>query len=299
MSVALLVFPDFMLVALGWALRHKLGFTREFFAGTERLVYFVLFPALLFQSILRAPITAGSAVLLLQATAAVVAAGVALSWLAGPVLRPSSLGLASSAQCGYRFNTYIGLALSASLAGAQGQSIMALIIGFAVPMANVAAVYGLARHNGGNLLRELARNPLVVSTLLGLACNLAGLQLPGPVDTVLARLGAAALALGILCVGASLAWQGGTGYGKLIAWMLAVKLVALPAAALGVAHLLGLSPVQTQMLLLFAALPTASAAYVLAMRMGGDGRMVAVLISLGTLLSAVTIPMWLLLVGAG
>ena len=100
---------------------------------------------------------------------------------------------------------------------------MALIIGFAVPMANVVAVYGLARHSGANLLRELARNPLVVSTLAGLACNLAGLQLPGPVDTVLARLGAAAIALGILCVGASLAWEGGKGYGALIAWMLAVN----------------------------------------------------------------------------
>lgn len=203
MSVALLVFPDFMLVALGWALRHKLNFSREFFAGAERLVYFVLFPALLFQSILRTPISAGNAAILLQATAAVIVSGVALSWLAGLVLKPSSLGLASSAQCGFRFNTYIGLALSASLGGAQGQTVMALIIGFAVPMANVAAVYGLARHNGGNLLRELARNPLVVSTLAGLACNLAGLQLPGPVDTVLARLGAAAIALGILCVGAS------------------------------------------------------------------------------------------------
>ncbi len=298
MSVALLVFPDFMLVALGWALRHKLNFSREFFPGAERLVYFVLFPALLSQSILRTPISAGNAAILLQATAAVIVAGVALSWLAGLVLRPSSLGLASSAQCGFRFNTYIGLALSASLGGAQGQTVMALIIGFAVPMANVAAVYGLARHNGGSLLRELARNPLVVSTLAGLACNLAGLQLPGPVDTVLARLGAAAIALGILCVGASLSWEGGKGYGGLIAWMLAVKLVALPLVALGVARLLGLAPLEARMLLLFAALPTASAAYVLAMRMGGDGRMVAVLISLGTLFSALTIPAWVLLVGS-
>lgn len=297
MSVALLVFPDFMLVALGWALRHKLNFSREFFAGTERLVYFVLFPALLFQSILRTPISAGNAAILLQATAAVIVSGVMLAWLAGWVLRPPSLALASSAQCGYRFNTYIGLALSASLGGTQGQTVMALIIGFAVPMANVAAVYGLARHNGGNLLRELARNPLVVSTLAGLACNLAGLHLPGPVDTVLARLGAAAIALGILCVGASLAWEGGKGYGGLIAWMLAVKLVALPLVALGVARLLGLAPLEARMLLLFAALPTASAAYVLAMRMGGDGRMVAVLISLGTLFSALTIPGWLLLTG--
>ncbi|MGY6269904.1 AEC family transporter [Achromobacter denitrificans] len=297
MSVALLVFPDFMLVALGWALRHKLGFSREFFAGAERLVYFVLFPALLFQSIIRTPITAGNAAMLLQATAAVIGSGVTLSWLAGLALRPSSLALASSAQCGYRFNTYIGLALSASLGGPQGQTVMALIVGFAVPMANLAAVYGLARHSGGGLLRELARNPLLISTLLGLACNLAGLHLPGPVDTVLARLGAAAIALGIICVGASLSWEGGKGHGRLIAWMLAVKLLALPTVAWLVARLLGLPPLEAQMLLLFAALPTASAAYVLAMRMGGDGRMVAVLISLGTLFSALTIPMWLLIAG--
>ncbi|HEY9271069.1 AEC family transporter [Achromobacter sp.] len=297
MSVALLVFPDFMLVALGWALRHKLNFSREFFAGTERLVYFVLLPALLFQSILRTPITAGNAAMLLQASAAVIVAGIALTWLAGWVLRPSSLSLASAAQCGYRFNTYLGLALSASLGCTQGQTIMALIVGFAVPMANMAAVYGLARHSGGNLLRELARNPLVISTLAGLACNLAGLHLPGPLDTALARLGAAAIALGIICVGASLSWEGGKGHGALIAWMLTVKLAALPAVALLVAHVLALPPLESQMLLLFAALPSASAAYVLAMRMGGDGRMVAVLISLGTLFSALTIPLWLMLTG--
>ena len=96
-------------------------------------------------------------------------------------------------------------------------------------------------------------------------------------------------------MGASLSWEGGKGHGPLIAWMLAVKLAALPAVALLVARLLALPPLESRMLLLFAALPTASAAYVLAMRMGGDGRMVAVLISLGTLFSALTIPLWLML----
>ncbi|KCB32065.1 transporter, auxin efflux carrier domain protein [Bordetella hinzii 1277] len=295
MSVALLVLPDFLLVALGWALRHKLAFTREFFAGCERLVYFVLFPALLFQSILRTPISAGNAALLLQSAFAMIAAGAALSWLAAPLLKPAPLALASAAQCGFRFNTYIGLALAASLNGAAGQTVMALIIGFAVPMSNIAAVCGLARHSGNKLLGELARNPLVVSTLLALACNLAGLSLPGPVDTVLGRLGAAAIALGILCVGAGLSWEGGRGHGRLIGWMLAVKLLAMPLVAMGVARLLQLPALEARMLLLFAALPTASASYVLAMRMGGDGRMVAVLLSLGTLLSAATIPLWLML----
>ena len=295
MSVALLVLPDFLLVALGWVLRHRLGFAREFFAGTERLVYFVLFPALLFQSILRTPISAGNAALLLQAAAIMIGAGTLLSWLAGPILRPAPVALASAAQCGYRFNTYIGLALAASLGGQPGQTVMALIIGFAVPMANLSAVYGLARHNGKNLFGELLRNPLVVSTVLALLCNLAGLHLPGPVDIVLSRLGSAAIALGIICVGASLSWEGGKGHGRLISWMLVVKLGLMPLVALGAAWLLGLDPLATRMLVLFGALPTASAAYVLAMRMGGDGRMVAVLISLGTLFSAVTIPLWLLM----
>ncbi|OZI40131.1 hypothetical protein CEK29_18560 [Bordetella genomosp. 5] len=295
MSVALLVLPDFLLVALGWVLRHRLGFAREFFAGTERLVYFVLFPALLFQSILRTPISAGNAALLLQAAAIMIGAGTLLSWLAGPILRPAPVALASAAQCGYRFNTYIGLALAASLGGQPGQTVMALIIGFAVPMANLSAVYGLARHNGKNLFGELLRNPLVVSTVLALLCNLAGLHLPGPVDIVFSRLGSAAIALGIICVGASLSWEGGKGHGRLISWMLVVKLGLMPLVALGAAWLLGLDPLATRMLVLFGALPTASAAYVLAMRMGGDGRMVAVLISLGTLFSAVTIPLWLLM----
>jgi predicted permease len=294
MSVTLLVLPDFLLVALGWMLRHRLGFDRSFFAGLERLVYFVLFPALLFQAILRTPLSAGSAAMLLQAVLLVLVAGYAAAWLARPVLKPDPLAHASVAQCAYRFNTYIGLALSASLGGSRGQTIMAVLVGLAVPVANVMAVHALARHNGGRFGRELLRNPLVVSTLAGLAGNFAGLHLPAPVDTVLGRLGAAAIALGIICVGANLSWEGSRRAGGLIAWMLAVKLAVLPLAAIAVAHVLALPPLEARMLLVFAALPTASAAYVLAMRMGGDGRMVAVVISLGTLISAASIPMWLL-----
>ncbi|MEI2417482.1 AEC family transporter [Orrella sp. JC864] len=293
MSVVLLVLPDFLLVALGWLLHHRLAFTREFFAGMERLVYFVLFPALLFQSILRTPISAATAADLLLATALVCGAGMVLAWLAKPLLRPALLAYASTAQCAYRFNTYIGLALAANLAGPAGQTLMALIVGFAVPLVNVAAVHALARQSGARPLREIVRNPLVLATLAGLAANLAGLQLPGPVDTVMARLGAAAVALGILCVGANLTWQGGRGQAGLMAWMTAVKLLWLPLAALAVGHLLALDALTRQMLLLFAALPPASSAYVLAMRMGGDGRLVALQVSLATVISAATIPLWL------
>jgi len=294
MTVVLLVLPDFLLVALGWALRSRLGFSREFFAGLEKLVYYVLFPTLLFQSILRTPISLHAAAGLLSASALVVLSGIVLTGLAKFVLKPDSVTHASVAQCGYRFNTYIGLALSASLAGPTGQAVMAVILGFAIPMVNVAAVYSLARQNGNGLAGELIRNPLLISTALALACNFSGLQLPAPVDSVLARLGSAAVALGILCVGAGLLWEGTRRAAPLMVWMLSVKLVAMPWVALWAGRLMGLDPLQRDMLLLFAALPTASAAYVLAMRMGGDGKRVAQLISLSTVLSAITIALWMM-----
>ena len=296
MNVALLVLPDFLLIGFGWLLHRKFSFTREFFASLEKLVYYVLFPALLFQSILRVPITVSSAADLFFATASVAVAGVALSWLALPLLRPTALAMASSAQCGYRFNTYIALALAPSLAGVAGQTTMALIVGFAVPLVNLAAVYALARQQGSGLFGALLRNPLLMSTVLALACNFAGLQLPQPVDTLLARLGSASIALGILCVGASLTWQPGQIPFSLIGWILAVKLLLLPVCAWFIATWLELDPLKRQMIILFAAMPPATGAYVLAVRMGGDGRLVSLMISIGIPLSALTLPLWLLFI---
>lgn len=296
MSVAWLVLPDFLLILLGWLLHHRLGFSREFFNGLEKLVYYVLFPALLFQSILKTPISPASAGDTLLACAALALFGFVTARLGGVVLKPPSVALASTTQCAFRFNTYLGLALAPSLAGAAGQTTMALILGLSIPMVNVLAVYALARHQGGNVLGALLRNPLFLSTVLGLAGNLAGLHLPGPIDTMIGRLGVAAIALGILCIGPSLSWQGSQGLGGLVTWMVGAKLVALPAFAWLVAWVIGLDALVTQMLVLFAALPCATAAYVLAVRMGGDGRLVSLIISVGTLTSAITIPLWMVLI---
>ncbi|QDQ87829.1 AEC family transporter [Alcaligenaceae bacterium SJ-26] len=299
MSTFLLVLPDFMLILLGWLLRHRLGFERSFFMPLERLIYYVLFPALLFQATLRAPIVLSDAINLIGATLALLATGILLAQLARPLLRLPAFEHACVAQCGYRFNTYLGLAIAFSLAGTRGQSIMAIIIGLAVPVVNAAAVFGLARTNGGSVGRELLRNPLLLATVLGLAGNMLGLHLPGPIEIFASKLGAAAIALGIVCVGANLSWEGGKGQVGTMTWMIAVKLIAMPALAWPIGLAFGLPAVEQAMLLLFATLPTASSAYILAIRMGGDGRAVALLISTGTLLSALTIPLWLLMLPAG
>ena len=112
MNVALLVLPDFLLILIGWLLYHRFGFDRQFFSGLEKLIYYILFPALLFQSILRSPISLETASDLFLATLSVIGVGVLLSGLAKFVLKPKAIDLASTMQCGYRFNTFIGLSLA-------------------------------------------------------------------------------------------------------------------------------------------------------------------------------------------
>lgn len=295
MSIILLVLPDFLLIGLGWLLFHKLKFSSEFFRGAEQLVYFVLFPALLFHSITQTPISLSGAYTLLQATIGVMAFGVAMAWLAVPVLRPEPLAHASVSQCAYRFNTFMGLSIAGGMGGPAAQTIMAVIVGFAVPISNIAAVHALARQRGGKIFGEIARNPFIIATALALLCNIFTVPIPKAIDVTLGRLGACAIAIGLMCVGATLSLHGGRGYAKLMAWMISVRLLVIPIAAIYIGWALDLSLVERQALLLFSALPTASSAYVLAARMGGDGRLVAVTMSLGTLFSALSIPVWLMI----
>lgn len=291
MSVILLILPDFFLIALGWMLLHKLRFSADFFRELEKLVYFILFPALLFQSITKTPISINEAYDLLKATVALTGAGVFLAWLARPVLRPDLSGHASLSQTAYRFNTYLALSLAGGLGDAT-QTTMAILVGFAVPLGNIAAVHSLARQNG-RVLFEIVRNPLILATSLGLIWNLASLPVPDLVSTTLGRLGVCALAIGLLCVGATLSLQATRGQGKLVTWMISVRLLIMPIIAIFIGIWLNLSVTERQALLLLAALPTATSAHVLAARMGGQPQLVAVTMSLGTVLSAITIPVWL------
>jgi predicted permease len=72
-----------------------------------------------------------------------------------------------------------------------------------------------------------------------------------------------------------------------------IRHVLLPAVAIGLTAALALAPEQRTIVVLFAALPTSSTAYVLAARMGGDGAYVAALVTLSTLLGMLSIPLWL------
>ncbi len=292
MNTALLLLPDFALILLGAGIRRWMHLGDHFWSGVEKLVYFILFPALLINAIIKTRLDLGAALPLL-ATAFVAMAGAMLLGLLPKLFsRLPPLTFASLFQCGYRFNSYIALAVAGMLFGSPGIATMGLIVGTAVPVVNLVSVWMPARHGESGLWREVARNPLIWGTLAGFLLNLAGFVPPQPVQAFLGRLADASIALGLITVGAALRLDSSPGVRGLSLWLLAVKLLALPVIAVFAGQQFGLSGLNYQVVVLFAALPTASSAYILAMRMGGDGKSVAWLISATTLGSMLTLPLW-------
>lgn len=296
MNNAYLILPDFTLILIGWLLHRATDWSTGFWTGLEKLVYFVLFPALLFISIARVPFAADTAARFLLTGIATTLTGVALGYAAKPFSAADPLSFASGVQCAFRFNSFIALAPAAQIGGATGVALLSLLLGMAVPICNVASVWGLARHGSYNLARELLRNPLVLSTLAGYVFNVLRIPVPEPLAMTLSRLGNASVALGLIAVGAGLRLTGLHAAPRLSAWFISVKLLALPAVAFLLGTLLSLTPLQLQIVVMFAALPSASSSYILATRMGGNGPMVAFIVSATTIGSIVTLPFWLQLV---
>ena len=298
MSSILLLLPDFALILLGFGLRRAMHLGDHFWSGLEKLVYFVLFPALLVHAIARTRIDFAAAAPFVVSGLAAMGGGMLLGLLARPLFGPRPMVFASQFQCAYRFNSYIGLAVAAKLHGEAGIVAMGILIGAMVPLANLASVWMLARHGQLGVLREIVRNPLILATFSGLLFNLGGGVLPEVAGHFLGRLSEASIALGLLAVGAALRLRGESGRHLPSAYLLGVKLLAVPAIAWAAASALGLKGVYFDVAVMFGALPTASSAYILAMRMGGDGAGVAWLISASTLGAMLTMPVWLAMLGA-
>ena len=293
-NYAQLLFPDFSLIAIGWLLCRYTALDRRVWDQVESLVYYFLFPVLLFHSIVRSPLDFGATSSLLTAGVGVGLAGIAMAYALPfvPGLRAhiDRHDHAASAQIAFRFNSFICLALAERLAGPEGLLLIAVLIGVCVPMFNIAAVWPMTRHAQTGFVRQLVRNPLIVATLAGLIANVLGLTVPTWLTPTLTRIGAASLALGLLAAGAGMQFAT-LGRGKTLAVsVLAIRHFFLPLVAWGLSLALKLDATQASVLMAFSAVPTASSAYVLAARMGYNGPYVAGLVTLSTILGVVSLP---------
>ena len=300
MNTASLLLPDFALILCGYVVCRYTALNRSVWEPVERLVYYFLFPVLLFHAMVRTPLD-------VAATSGLMGAGVTLG-LAGVLMAyslPHLPGMggtdarlhAGSAQVAFRFNSFIGLALAERLAGAQGLQWIAVLIGVCVPILNIAAVWPMVGGGGRQFAKELLRNPLVVATVSALAFNLMGGTLPDWLLPTTARIGSASIALGLMAAGAGLQLSQLGLAPRLSVGVLLIKHLLMPLAAWVLVGLWGLDTTQAMVLMAFSGLPTASSAYVLAARMGHNGPFVAGLVTLSTLLGMASLPLALSLAG--
>lgn len=290
--------PVFLVIALGFALRRGNVIPEDMWRGVELVGYWVFFPALLTDTLARSdlanlPLGAISATMLgAFGTLAVLLLGgrrriIRILGISGPAY-------SSLYQGAVRWNGFIALPILAKLYGNEGVALVAVIIGILVPLSNILAVYVLTRNADGVMtLRQTAyiafRNPFIWSTLLGAVINLAGIPVYAPLMTTLNMLGTAAIGSGLLTIGAGLSTRE-TLRPSLTAWVSsALKLLGMPLLVLLWSLVTGVSGTAFVACIICAAVPTAMSAYVMAKQMGGDAPLMAVIVTLQTVLSFVTI----------
>ncbi|MCV2893664.1 AEC family transporter [Lentibacter sp. XHP0401] len=295
LTIFLAIAPVFALILMGYGLRRGGIPSTEFWNLNDRLVYWVLMPALFFAKISAADLSGGLgdyAMLLYAGFFAAILCG----WLFG---RGFAAPQASSLlQGSARFNTFIGLAIAEAVFGTTGLQIAVLGSALLVPVVNVTVVTLMTRQLGGggkSIVRGLVKNPLILSILAGALFNFAGLKEVPVLHEIARILGSAALPIMLLCVGANLKIRGLSGDVRIIGLSVIGKFLINPLAVVLAAWVLAPDLLVFQVALIFAALPTGVASYTLAREMRGDAPLMATIITAQTLLSFITLPLTMLI----
>ncbi|WP_315775208.1 MULTISPECIES: AEC family transporter [unclassified Bradyrhizobium] len=292
--------PVFLLIVVGFGLRRSLMRLDTQWHGLERLTYYVLFPVLLLQSLVKADLSkvpvAGIGGALFLAMLAMSALCLALR----PLLARAGVdgpAFTSIFQGATRWQTYVALSVSGSLFGPTGLAVASVAMIAIIPMVNVFSVAVLAHYASPNrrslreILATIVRNPLIWACVLGLALNVARVPLPKLWHDAADALGQASLPIGLLVTGAGLHFEGLRRAGPAAALGVVLKLVLMPLLAIGLAGWFGVTGPSLVVVAICAAVPTSPSAYVLAKQMGGDAPLLAQIISLQTVLAALTMPL--------
>lgn len=292
-GILLSLFPLIALIIVGYVLKQTAYLNDGFWAGAEKLNYYLFFPAMLFGNLATAQIDLSMINTILIILAIVFGLSCTVLYILKKVLNIHSSRFGVYTQSNIRFNTYIGLAIVASLFHAEGMTIFAILLAISIPVVNVISVLALTEQDGMDfrtITKSLFKNPLIMGCLVGIAFNFSGLPLWAGFESVIRQLAVCSLPLGLMCVGAALQFM------ALKKDMLPLlvntfsRLLIMPALAYLVCLWFGFSTLETQIFVLYFALPTASASYILTKVLGGDSQLMAGVISLQIICSAISLP---------
>ena len=294
--------PVFVLIALGYGLRKSDFLPDATWRPIEKLSINLLYPGFLIPAIWHADLSGDSAGPAGGAAVVSVIVVAVLALAAKPLIRLDGPAYTSVFQGVIRWNSFVFLPVVQATFGREGLAVAAVMIACIIPVTNIACLAVLARWGADQrgvspvaLLKAMIRNPILVACLTGLALNFAGApDLPG-VSQTLDLLGAAALPLGLIVAGAGLSFAQVARRRITVAGVSIAKLLVMPFLMWGVCRLLGGDQLAQALAMLCGATPGAAASYMLARQMGGDAPLMAGVIALTTVGSAITMPLFLTL----
>ena len=300
-EIFLLISPVFILIILGNLLR-RIGVPElSFWHVSDKLIYWVLIPALLFHHVsqitLSSTMLANYAVVILSGLFVVTT----LSFIAGKVLGYTPQIWTSVMQGAARHNAFIALAIAGSLFGDEGLALGAIFMVILIPIINIVIVSAMAstlnqdtdnnsRPGIFDVLFELIKNPFILAIAAGLIISFVDTDRISIIHETTGLLGSAALPIMLLSIGANIKIREISSTITPIIIANVLKLLIFPIVVFFVAKSMNLSLFETTIAVIFAAVPTAASSYSLAKQYGGDAQLMTSIITIQVALSFITIP---------
>jgi predicted permease len=299
-----IVLPVFSVVALGWLLRRWGLIDASFLKQTNRLVYYVCLPLLLFYKIGTADFFANFNGHLIFGSIAAVTITFIVSYLYTVIRNYPNNARGVFSQGAFRGNiAYVGLAITLNAYGETGLTKAGILMGFLVPFLNLYAIFALLWPHRGDgeqrgasfWARQIALNPLILASFLGILWSFLDLPIPLVFDRSLKIATGMTLPLALLAIGGGFSVE--RLRGDLVKAFLAsgAKLLWMPALAALLLSTLGVKGMDLGIGVLIAGTPAATANYIMADQLKGDAELAGTIVMLSTLLSAATYTLALLI----
>jgi predicted permease len=289
--------PIIMLIILGFILKRIRFLPEDTWLGIEKLTYFILFPALLINTLAKQSLTGIPWSSILSIVAITLLISALLMIFLRKILSESNATFTSIFQGGIRFNTYIMLAVAQSLYGASGLAMGTVTAGFMIVFINlwcisIFVIWGNSTFKGiANFIKQIIANPLIIACAIGWFLSLSGLRLPLIAVDFLDIISRAALPFGLLAVGAALKLNSIKGHFKPILVSSIVQFAVKPSVIFLLTYYFGLTGISAAVLLIAFMTPTAPSGYILARQLGGDIDAMASIITVQTLLAFLIMPL--------
>ena len=293
MAILELLAPLFLLILLGALLNRIQLMPADLIGGVNRLIYWVGLPVVVFHSLVTAPPEAGDAGLLLVVLISATLVSIALTAVWAWLLRLPVSDRGTFIQGAFRGNlSFIGLPLLLTVPGVpRAPAVLAMAPMLILYNAAAVTVLLASRHQAGwkmlgPVVREIARNPIILASVAGALWHFTGWSSPRLLEGTLRAISQMTLPLALLCIGAALMTVPVRGR-RGIALAAAVHKVALsPLIGYGIARAVGLDGGALLAALLYLTCPTAAVSYTMVKQIGGDEGLAASTVVISCLLSA-------------